>query len=286
MRYLIIVSVIWALSFGLIKTYLAGMNPYMVAWIRLILSFIIFLPFLRVRMLGSRSFLALLGIGAIQYGVMYISYITSYRFLMSYQVALFTVLTPIYVSIYSDIRSGRFRLVYMASALLAVLGAAIVKYNNVPAGAVLAGFLLVQVSNISFAIGQIEYKRVMSQYNGLKDSEVFGVLYLGAVLLAVVPIAVNPALLSVHAVTLRQILVLVYLGILPSGICFFLWNKGARTVNVGTLAVMNNVKIPLAVLCSLAFFGETTSVLRLVMGGVIMAAALSVVRVDPERSEA
>ena len=40
--------------------------------------------------------------------------------------------------------------------------------------------------------------------------------------------------------------VLVYLGIVASGIGFFLWNAGARRSAPGVLAVGNNLKIPLA----------------------------------------
>ena len=43
---------------------------------------------------------------------------------------------------------------------------------------------------------------------------------------------------------------------LASGVGFFLWNVGATRVRSGTLAVMNNAKVPLAVVVSLAFFGE------------------------------
>ena len=38
-----------------------------------------------------------------------------------------------------------------------------------------------------------------------------------------------------------------YLGLVPSGLAFNLWNLGATRVRAGILAVMNNLKIPLAV---------------------------------------
>jgi drug/metabolite transporter (DMT)-like permease len=71
------------------------------------------------------------------------------------------------------------------------------------------------------------------------------------------------------------ILVLLYLGLLASGLGFFLWNIGVTRVAAGTLAVFNNVKIPLAVLVSLLFFAEQTELLRLVMGGALIMLALA-----------
>jgi drug/metabolite transporter (DMT)-like permease len=72
----------------------------------------------------------------------------------------------------------------------------------------------------------------------------------------------------------HQVLALLYLGIIASGICFFLWNAGARKVHEGTLAVMNNLKIPVAVIASLAILRETTDYMRLLIGCGLFAAAL------------
>jgi drug/metabolite transporter (DMT)-like permease len=62
--------------------------------------------------------------------------------------------------------------------------------------------------------------------------------------------------------------------VIASGVGFFLWNYGARRVNAGTLAVFNNLKVPLAVAVSLIFFGESADPLRLALGGGIVLAAL------------
>ena len=76
------------------------------------------------------------------------------------------------------------------------------------------------------------------------------------------------------ALTGSQLLTLVYLGAIASGVCFFMWNVGARKVHTGTLAVFNDLKIPLAVTVSLVFFGEKASLPHLLIGGLIVLAAL------------
>jgi drug/metabolite transporter (DMT)-like permease len=55
-----------------------------------------------------------------------------------------------------------------------------------------------------------------------------------------------------------------------------LWNLGSRKVDEGILAVMNNMKIPVAVIASLAILGEQTGWVRLFAGGILFAAALCV----------
>ncbi len=73
---------------------------------------------------------------------------------------------------------------------------------------------------------------------------------------------------------------------ISSGACFFWWNLGASRVNAGTLAVFNNAKVPLGVACSLLFFGEHADLPRLLVGGVLMAAALWVAERPPARPAA
>jgi drug/metabolite transporter (DMT)-like permease len=101
---------------------------------------------------------------------------------------------------------------------------------------------------------------------------VFGFLYLGAVLLTAL-FSVFTTRVSQIQVSAPQVLVLVYLGIIASGICFFLWNKGARFVNEGMLAIINNLKIPLGIIASLILLGESTDYLRLVAGFGLMVGA-------------
>src|SRR5690606_33214779 len=71
-----------------------------------------------------------------------------------------------------------------------------------------------------------------------------------------------------------QWLVLVFLGVVASGGGFFLWNLGLTKVNAGTLAVLNNAKIPLGVLVSLLIFGESAPLPRLLASLVLLGFAV------------
>lgn len=69
---------------------------------RLALSGLLFLPFLRPRG-GDRGLAGrLLLVGAVQYGLMYMLYIFSFPEWRPYQVAMFTILTPLYVTLIHD----------------------------------------------------------------------------------------------------------------------------------------------------------------------------------------
>ena len=272
MFYLILVSVIWAFSFGLIKGQLTGLDPSLVAAARLLLSLLVFLPFLRLRRCRLHQMVALILIGAVQYGLMYVAYTASFHYLHAYEVALFTIFTPIYVTLINDLFSRRFHRRFFYAALLAVIGTAIVLYRDFHHGDFRQGFILLQGANLCFAFGQVAYTRMMKNV-AQSDLQVFGLLYLGAVL-GTLPMVWGKSIHAVLQLTPAQSAALVYLGILASGVCFFLWNHGARQVNAGTLAVCNNLKIPLAIACSALVFSETVHWPQLLIGSAILGVSL------------
>ena len=132
MTYLIFVTILWAFSFSLIGEYLAGeVDPYFSVWIRLALALILFLPFLKRKTASARTVILFTGIGSVQLGLMYIFYYKSFEFLTVPEVLVFTILTPIYVSLINDLWEGRLNKTYLGTAGLAVTGAAIIRANPI-----------------------------------------------------------------------------------------------------------------------------------------------------------
>ncbi|HQU73520.1 MAG TPA: EamA family transporter [Calditrichia bacterium] len=272
MWYLVVVSFIWAFSFGLIKNQLVGLDPNFVAMTRMGLALLIFLPFLRPGEIRFDMTPRLILLGMVQYGVMYIAYLYAFQFLKAYEVALFTVFTPIYVTLLADFFRRRFIGLNLLAAAMAVAGAAIIIFDSRASLSVLAGFLVMQVSNFAFAFGQTWYTELMRN-SDVDDQTVFGFIYLGAFLFTGAAAAATTAAKEL-VFTTEQIWTLLYLGILPTGLGFFLWNRGARLVSSGFLAVMNNLKIPLSIAVSIFVFGESGSLVKLLAGGLIILAAM------------
>ncbi len=289
MLELFIVSLVWAFSFGLIKNNLAAVDPNIVAFARLFISLCVFLPFLRWKGLTRKQSLRLMLVGAVQYGVMYVAYNLSFRYLQAYEVALFTIFTPLYVTLVDNLFQRRFSWLHAVTTLVAVAGTAVIKLTGAVQNGVWLGFLIVQLSNLGFAFGQVYYKKVMLTSPGLKDRQVFALPYLGGVLLTALSTTVFGGWSSLKLEG-SQVLSLLYLGIVASGIGFFLWNYGARKVNNGALAIFNNLKIPLAVAVALLVFGESANLVTLLVGGLMIVLALALnelvtnwARVKPQR---
>jgi len=273
MIYLLLVSILWAFSFGLIKGNLVSVDSNFVSFIRLLISFVVFLPFLRIKNLNNRLIIQLLFIGAIQYGIMYLSYIYAFQLLKAYEIVLFTIFTPIYIVLINDVLKSKIHKNLYFTAILSLFGSGIVVWHEISSPNLILGFLLMQISNFSFAFGQVYYKKTIQIKSDLKDKNIFGILYLGGFLTAFA-FSLFTTDYSQISLNKTEILTLLYLGIIPSGIGFFLWNYGAKLTNIGSLAIFNNLKIPLGIFVSILFFKETANYWNLFIGGLLVTIAL------------
>ena len=216
--------------------------------------------------------------GAIQFGVMYGCYMKAFQYLPSHIVAIFSITTPVYVVLIHNVRQKSFSKKFILVALLSVVGAGIIKAQSVPSGDIWTGFSLMQVAGLSFAFGQVAYRDWKKANPQVVDRSVFGLLILGG-FVSVGCFSFFLTDFSDLNISLEQWQSIVYLGIVASGLGFFLWNKGATKVNPGTLAAFNNAVVPLAVLCSLFVFREVESLssedlLRLMLGSSFILGAV------------
>lgn len=275
MLYLLVVSILWGFSFGLVKTEFSELSASTLALMRLLIALPCFLPFLkRGYLVPTRDNFKLITIGSVQYGFMYLALFHSFSYLSGYEVALLTIFTPLYVVLANALLTGRNPpyWFWMTSGL-AVAGALWI-FSPQALPQKLPGILLMQVANVCFAAGQVLWRQVRLNRAGMQDLDGFALLYIGAVL-ACLPFALpaNP-LAELASLDTTQWLALVYLGSIASGVGFFLWNKGAARVNPASLAVFNNLKIPIATMISIVVFGESAALDRLVPGLVILLGSL------------
>jgi drug/metabolite transporter (DMT)-like permease len=274
MRLLLLVSLLWAISPGLIKQFLGDLPAAAVAAVRLGLTFLVFAPFLRPALLARRTSAWLAGIGAVQFGLMYLLYLEAFRHLKGHEVYLFTILTPLYVVLFDAALANKLAPRHAIAALLSVLGAGVLIPRGVGTANVMLGFLLVQGANLCFAAGQIAYQRTRpALVEKASDAQLFAWMALGGFIVATL-YAAPVADWSAFTPSARQWLVLGFLGIVASGGGFFLWNRGVAQVNAGTLAVLNNAKVPLGVAVSLLVFRETAQLRSLLIGLPLLAAAV------------
>ncbi|WP_117235565.1 carboxylate/amino acid/amine transporter [Vibrio maerlii] len=274
MNYLAAVTLLWAFSFSLIGVYLAGqVDSWFSVWIRIALASVVFLPFIKFRGVSKALIGKLMTIGGFQLGLMYCFYYQSFLLLSVPEVLLFTVFTPIYVTLLYDFLKGQFSPWYLVTAVIAVAGAAFIKFAGINEN-FLMGFLVVQGANLCFAIGQVGYKVIMEKEPvDLPQRTVFGYFYLGALCVASVAFALMGNIEKLPTTSL-QWGVLIYLGLIASGLGYFIWNKGATMVNAGALAVMNNALVPAGLIVNILIWNRDVDLVRLSIGGAIILLSL------------
>jgi drug/metabolite transporter (DMT)-like permease len=275
-------SLIWAFSFGLIKEGLAGLDPTAVAVLRLAISLAVFAPFYRPLRAGAAQALRLAAIGAVQFGATYVLYQRSYAHLHAYEVALFTITTPIFVSLIDSAAERRWRARYYCAAALSVAGAGVVIWRSLGESGMLRGVILVQLSNLCFAGGQVAWRRERPRLPPeATDVSVFLLPLAGALALSLLASLMLTDWRSL-APTPLQWARIAYLGAVASGAGFFMWNVGSTRVNAGALAAVNNAKIPLGIACALLVFGERADLVRLLAGGALMGSGVWIAGWRPE----
>jgi drug/metabolite transporter (DMT)-like permease len=267
MPRLLIATLLWSLPFSLIPRFLLGVDADVLAVTRLGLGALALTLLVGGRV--SRPKTVWLLVGAIQFGVCYGAYLRAYQFLPGHAIALLTTTTPIWILILNGQRKlwrGR----SLLAVLLSVMGAIFLARSAInPDPNWWRGAFWTQLANLAFAFGQLRWRAKGGGEQSLGTHA--WMLFAGALVLLPLAVADFPG--GLDQISLEATGVLLYLGIGATGLGFYLWNEGARQVSVARLAVMNNLKAPLAALVAVLVFGEqaaplplTFSVLCLVAG--------------------
>jgi carboxylate/amino acid/amine transporter len=276
MALLWFVTALWAASFSLIGEFLAGrVDGYIAVFIRMILALLVLAPFLRLRQFSGRQQLQLAAIGALQIGVMYLFLYHAFLYLSVAEVLLFTIFTPLYVTLVDELLSGRRHLPgrWWLAAALAVVGAAVIRYDQL-SEQFWFGFLLIQAANLCFAAGQVFYKR-LPLGNERQQLAIFALFFAGATLVSSFAMLAF-ADFSKTPTTVLQWVILAWLGIAASGFGYLLWNLGSKRVNTAQLAIMNNMLIPAGLLVNFSFWGQQVDWWRLAIGSTILLLSIAI----------
>ncbi len=276
MNYLIFVSILWSFSFGIIKYGLEGVDSFFISFARNLIALSFFAGVSFYDMKKFNFDYKLIVIGAMQFGLMYIFYIQSYQYLPAYLIATFTITTPIFIPITNKyFLKKNITTSGVYAIILVLIGSFIMRSNVVNPLDYWKGFFLIQLANFFFAFGQILFKDWNKKNEHIDVIHNFSQLFLGASLITSIfyfySIDYSISLTNFNIVTL------LFLGFISSGIGFLLWNIGATKVSAEKLAISNNIIIPIAIINSYLFFGEVISIQSLIPGLICFYLAYKII---------
>lgn len=283
MLSLVLITLLWAFSFSLIGVYLAAdVDPYIAVFVRMLLATLLLLPFFRWQSLSTSYALKLAGIGALQIGVMYILLYHAFIYLSVAEVLLFTIFTPLYITLIDEWLINRKPIPWRwwLAVALSVIGAAIIRYQQLDTGFI-TGFLLIQGANLAFAAGQVAYKRVATASANAQIAH-YALFFLGALVVSGIA-TVLFADWSRQPSSAIHWGVLIWLGVVASGVGYLAWSMASKKVNIAQLATMNNMLIPAGLIVNFLFWGAELDWLQLLIGGAVIVSGV-VIASRPARS--
>jgi len=250
---------------------MAGLDSYFAVFVRICLAALLFLPFTKFKNVPFKLKYTLMFIGATQIGIMYLFMYHAYHYLSVPEVLLFSVFTPLYVTLAYDALSRKFNPLYLISAAVAVIGAYIIRYQNISESYIF-GFILMQLANIVFAIGQCWYKYTLEKFPQYRDKQlnIFGYFHFGAFFITGIAFLCFGNFAQTTT-SLLQKGVLIWLGFVVSGIGYLLWNKGATKADSGILAIMNNALIPAGLIVNILFWNKIDNYVTFLSGTAVLA---------------
>lgn len=258
-----IASVLWAITYGMNAQVLQSIDPLLMSGFFIFSGLILFIPFAKKPHFRVHTKLQLMLIGSIQWGLMYLFLQQAFSRLSGHLVALTCLTTPIYISLIADIYAHQWHKKRLLLAFAAVgLTISATRFNGNYDTIPWKGIFFGEMANICYAWGQILYKRWKSQHSTVKEHLTMFWMYAGATFVILLACVGQLNALTYNAIKnipwdAQLIWKIIFLGPIACGFGNYIWNKGIPRVSTTILLIFNNLSIPLGILFSGMFFGET-----------------------------
>lgn len=258
MVYLLLTSILWALTYGITPRVLQQIPSLWLTGFYLFSGMITFLFWAK----GNHPWrlrLRWMAMGAIQWGLMYFFLQQAFARLNGHLVALLCLTTPLYLALLADVFQRRCNWRRLLMASLAV-GCAFMAVGGGFSGKLpWCGILCGEAANGCYALGQLLYQRFRRNPDHCAVADYYPMFWMffgGFLVIALLWILTGmpPIWPEISTISLGAELLL--LGPVCCGLGNFLWNRGIGKVSTTILLIFNNLSIPLGMLFSLIIFRE------------------------------
>lgn len=262
---------IWASAFIVTKIALVGFGPITLSFIRMIIAFIILLPFAWKRgfrfksVLTKNSFIY----GIFGYGGNLVILSLGLLICSSNISAIVHGLFPVFMIVFGNLLlKEKFTKYKVAGITFSVIGVLIASIGDLAnnTDTTILGIILVSLSVLTWAFYSVYAKKTASEI----DSFVLSEICFGASLICTVPYVVAEIFFFGFALPdTSTLLCLLYLGSMSGAAAILLWNYGLKKVESGVAGIYFNL-MPVIGLFFALFAGENITYLQILGCGLVL----------------
>ncbi len=244
---LVLVAIIWALNFSIIKVTLQQLDAFSFNGLRFL--FAAGTLYLALRWRGQRlrfhrkDWLPLLGMAVIGNVIYQVTFIIGIDFTLSANAAVMLGTIPVWVALFSHLfTEEKISRINGMGVVLAFMGVSLIiaggKNDISFASETFIGDLICVLAAMFWAIYTILSKRFLKSYTPLQYSSLMSIL--GAIMLFMIGL---PSLLEVdwEKVTLPSYGAILYSGALAVGLAYLIWNNGLVKIGAVRTATYQNL---------------------------------------------
>lgn len=270
MIWLVLSSLLMALSIPVNKYFICHQCPFITSAIFCFVACCMSLPFFEKTMFDRRKIWQLMMIGAIEFGLMYGCFQISLQYLASHEAALLLLTTPIYITLIGIRNKSRQFIILLSIVILLMFMMVPLVTDKYKISLSWYGILFSQLCNLSFACGQVMLKRFLNINKNIQLLSCGSILFFGATI-ACLPFILFDLLHNLCVqYDMTYFVHTIIFGTIFCWLAHTLWNIGVVRAPISAIAILSNIQIPLSIVLSCLMFHESIEIFRLILSMIVI----------------
>ena len=279
---LILVAIIWALNFSVIKVTLTQIDPFSFNALRYVLSAALLIGYAKLKGFSIRvqkqHFWPWVGIGLVGNLLYQVLFIVGLNLTNAAHAAVMLGTIPVWVTVFShfftDEKTTRTKVLGILSAFVGVVMIIISESPETnPTENTTLGDVIALISAMSWAAYTILSKKYLKIYHSAQYSGFMALVGVIALVLAGLPSLIK---VDFSSITLAGYGGIIYSGLLSVGLSYLIWNRGIHLIGTVKTAAYQNLVPVLGLIFGVIILGEELAVFQyigslFVIIGIIIA---------------
>lgn len=267
---LIIVAIIWALNFSVIKVTLEEIDPFSFNALRYVFAALILISVTKWRgfniFVKKEHLLPLIGVGIVGNLVYQILFIVGVNLTNAANSAVILGTIPVWIALFAHLFTDeKLNFNKLIGMIFAFLGVGLIIFGRAEGfsfnSSNALGDVIVLGSAIAWATYTILSKKYLKLYNSSQYSAFISLVGVVGLLIVGAPSLVKTDFASISIAGYGGIL---YSGILSVGLAYLIWNRGVHLIGAIKTAAYQNLVPVLGLIFGVVLLGETLSLIQYV----------------------